>query len=244
MADYSSRWTGALYQASPADLVNQLDRAATAKMRVVVMLSSRAQSRNSDGTFSLTKWKAQVDRFRSLPLGQYVSSKTLYLHDLVDLPNCSACWGGKTIPWETVEEMARYSKSIWPALPTTARVAPSKLAEATFHWTYLDAGWAEYTTNLGDLKTYLAGEANQARLEGLGLVAGLNVLDGAGYATAPMTASQLKAFGTILAGSASVCAVVGRSYDATYLSQSGIRDALDAVTAVAKSRSPASCVVN
>jgi hypothetical protein len=243
VTEYSTRWTGALYTAAPTDLVARLGRAETAQMKIIVKLASTGL-KNADGTFSLTRWKAQVDRFRTLALGRYISNKVFYLHDLIEQPNCASCWGGTAIPWATVEEMARYSKSIWPALPTTARVTPSKLAEATFRWTYLDAGWADYSTNLGDLRTYLGAQAAQARLEGLGLVAGLNVLDGSGYNTAPMTASQLKTFGTILAGDASVCALVGRSYDASYLSQSGIRAALDAVTTVAKARNPASCVVN
>jgi hypothetical protein len=241
--EYSTRWTGAMSVADPASLVALLDRAESSQMRIIVQLASTGV-KNADGTFSLTRWKGQVDRFRTLSLGQYITSKAFYLHDLVDQPQCASCWGGQAIPWATLEEMARYSKSIWPALPTTARVAPSRLAEATFRWTYLDAGWAEYNTSLADLKTYLARQASQAKLEGLGLVAGLNLLDGSGYNTAPMTASQIKTFGTILAGDPSVCALVGRSYDATYLSQTGIRDALDAVTAVAKSRSAASCVVN
>jgi hypothetical protein len=243
LAEYSTRWTGAMHVADPSDLVARLDRAQTNHMKLVVKLAS-TRLKNADGTFSLTKWKAQVDRYRTLSLGQYITSHAFYLHDLVDQPNCASCWGGQAISWATLEAMAQYSKSIWPALPTTARVAPSKLAAASFRWTYLDAGWAEYSTRLGDLKTYLAGQAAQAKLEGLGLVAGLNLVDGSGYQTAPMTASQIKTFGTILAGSPSVCAIVGRSYDATYLSQTGIRDALDAVTAVAKSRSAASCVVN
>jgi hypothetical protein len=243
LAEYSTRWTGAMHVADPSDLVARLDRAQTTKMKLVVKLASTGL-KNADGTFSLTKWKAQVDRYRTLSLGQYITSHTFYLHDLVDKPNCESCWGGQAIPWATLEAMAQYSKSIWPAVPTMARVAPSILAAATFRWSYLDAGWAEYNTGLGDLKTYLAGEAAQAKLEGLGLVTGLNLADGSGYQTAPMTASQIKTFGTILAGDPSVCAIVGRSYDATYLSQSGIRDALDAVTAVAKSRSAASCVVN
>jgi hypothetical protein len=243
LAEYSTRWTGARYIATPADLVARLDRAKSTGMKLVVKLAA-GSLKNADGTFSLTRWKAQVDAFRTLSLGSYITSQTFYLHDLIEQPGCASCWGGQAIPWQTVEEMARYSKSIWPALPTTVRVAPSQLAKATFHWTYLDAGWAEYNTQLGDPRTFLSTQASKAKLAGLGLVAGLNIVDGSGFNTTPMTAAQIKTYGTILAGDASVCAFVGRSYDATYLSQSGIRAALDSVTAVAKKRSPASCVVN
>jgi hypothetical protein len=243
-SEWSTRWTGSMYRADPADLVTQLGRAQTAKMRIIVGLVSPAQSKNADGTFSLARWKAQVDEFRSLSLGAYITSRTFYLHNLVDQPNCASCWGGKVIAWETLEEMAKYSKSIWPSLPTTARVAPSKLAAASFRWTYLDAGWAQYNTRRGDPRTFLANEAAQAKLEGLGLVAGLNLLDADGVNTPPMTASQIKDFGTVLAKYPSVCALVGWRHDPVYLSQSGIGQALDSVARVAKSRTAASCVVS
>ncbi len=243
-ADYSTRWSGALYRANPADVVTQLDRAESSQMKVIVMMVTAAQSRNADGTFSLTKWKAQVDNFRGLPLDRYVSSQALYMHHLMDQPSCASCWGGTAVPWETVEEMARYSKSIWPTLPTSVRVAPSKLAEAGFRWTYLDAGWAQYNTRMGDLATWLAKQVAEAKSEGLGLVAGLNVLDGAGVDTPPMTANQIEEFGTILAREPSACAFVPWKYDATYLGQAGIAAALDSVAQVARGRTRGSCVVN
>jgi hypothetical protein len=161
----------------------------------------------------------------------------------VDQPNCSSCWGGTAISWATLEEMAKYSKTIWPSLPTVALVAPSELAAAPFRWTYLDAGWAQYTMRRGGLSQYLSTQVAQAKAEGLGLVTGLDLLSG-GSAGAPMTASQVKEFGTALAREANTCAVVSRRYDSAYLSRTGVRDALDAVATIAKSRIAASCVVN
>lgn len=243
-AEYSDAWTGTLYRASTSAIRSTLDRAAGRSMNVAVMLVSKSQASNADRTFSLTRWKAAVDRYRTLSLGGYISDGTMYLHYLVEQPNCASCWGGKPIPWETVEEMARYSKSIWPALPTAVRVAPSILAGAQFQWTYLDAGWMQYNTRQGDLQTVLATQVAKAKQEGLGLVAGLNLEAAGGYGTGAMTAAQIERFGTILAKEPSVCALVGWKYKATYLDQSAIRSALDSVAAVARRRTPASCVVN
>jgi hypothetical protein len=242
--EYTSQWTGSLYRAEPSDLVQRLTRAETAKMKIVVNMAWPAQSKNPDGTFSLTKWKAQVDRFRTLALGHHISAKTLYAHSLIDQPNCASCWGGQAVSWETLEEMARYSKSIWPSLPTTARVAPSALAAASFRWTYLDAGWAQYSTRLGDVRTWLANQVRQAKAEGLGLMVGLNLVDGSGFNTAPMTATQIKELGSVLAKEPAVCALVGWRYDASLMNQSAIRDALGTVAAAAKSRNAAPCVVS
>ncbi len=155
-AEYTTRWTGSVYKATPSQLVDQLTEAAGSQMKLIVMMAVTSQVKNADGTFSLTKWKAEVDQYRSLSLGSRISDKTLYLHYLVDQPQCSSCWGGKAIPWSTVEDMAKYSKSIWPSLATTARVAPTDLAKATFQWTYLDAGWAQYNTKKGDIGKYLS----------------------------------------------------------------------------------------
>jgi hypothetical protein len=244
MDEYGSRWTGALYVADPRYLAARLDRAAGVQMKLIVALASTARSKNADGTFSLAKWKQQVDQYRSKSLGGYISDKTLYVHYLIDEPACVSCWGGRAISWSTVEEMARYSKSIWPSLPTAARVAPTVLAGASFRWTYLDAGWAQYNTRKGPLRDYLIKEVAAAKQEGLGLVAGMNLLDGSGTNTAPLTASQLKEYGTILAAEPAVCGLVAWRHDAAYLTQSGVKAAFDAIGVVARSRKPASCVAS
>jgi hypothetical protein len=243
-SEYSGEWTSTVYRASPSGLVARLDQGEAAGMKLVVSLAAPAATRNADGTFSLAKWKTVVDQYRSLSLAGYVSDQALYLHLLVEQPNCKSCWGGTAIPWETVEEMARYSKSIWPGLATAVRVPPTTLAGASFTWTYLDAGWAQYNTKFGDPASYLAKQVAAAGAEGLGLVAGLNLAEAGGANTAPMTASQIKQFGTILASDPSVCALVGWRYDSGYLSQTGIRQALDSVATVARSRGSVPCAVS
>jgi len=73
------------------------------------------------------------------------------------------------------------------------------------------------------------------------------VLNGAGKDTPPMTASQIRSFGTVMAQEPAVCALIGWSYDAAYLGQVGIRDALEAVAAVAAvaaGRIAGACVVS
>src|SRR5262245_979011 len=241
---YSSDWSGSVYKATPSQLTDQLSEAASRQTKLIVMMAVTSQVKNANGTFNLTKWKAEVDQYRGLPLGSRINDRTLYLHYLVDQPQCASCWGGQAIPWATVEEMAKYSKSIWPGLATTARVAPTDLAEANFRWTYLDAGWAQYNTKKGDIERYLSAQVAEAKAEGLGLVAGLNVEDASGVNTPPMTASQIRSFGTVLASEPAVCALALWKYNAAYLAQSGIRDALNSVAALAKSRAAGACVVN
>jgi hypothetical protein len=244
LAEYGGSWTGTMYRADPSELVQRLAGARSEGMKVVASLTTSARSRNADGTFSFTKWKAQVDRYRSLSLDRYISDKTMYAHHLVDQPRCASCWGGRVISWEAIEEMARYSKTVWPGLATTVRAAPTALSDAGFRWTYLDAGWAQYTTRRGDPRDFVTTEAAAAKDEGLGLIVGVSLLEASGAGSAPMSPSQITQIGTVLAKNASVCALIGLKYDATYLGKSGIRQALDSVARVARSRTATSCAGN
>ena len=241
-SEYRPEWSGALYTAGPAYLVGRLDLAKANRMKLIVAMAPTGRVRNSNGTFSLTKWKAQVDQYRSLSLGSYITGGTLYLHYLIDEPYCASCWGGSAIPWSTVEEMARYSKSIWPNLPTAVRSDPSRMTGAGFTWKYLDAAWAQYNTRRGELRTFLYSQVTAAKTMGLGLMLGLNLLDGSGTNTAPMTVSEVKAFGTILAQEPMACGLLGWRYDDGFMSQTGMRAAMDSVAKVARLHAPTTCV--
>ena len=74
--------------------------------------------------------------------------------------------------------MAKHSKELWPTMATIVRVAPSWLASASVNYRSLDAGWTQYTSGKGDAAKWVASEAAAAKRKGLGLVVGLNVLDG------------------------------------------------------------------
>ena len=73
------------------------------------------------GHFSLTKWKARIDRYDNVNFDAYVKDGTLIGHYLIDEPNDPANWNGQTISGTTLDEMARYSKQKWPNLPTIVR---------------------------------------------------------------------------------------------------------------------------
>mgnify|MGYP003289167718 CR=1 FL=1 len=112
--------------------------------------------------------------------------------------------------------------------------------------------WARISGKKGErivyIRTLVSGgkgaEAAAAKAEGLGLIVGVNFLEAAGGNTAPMTASQIEQIGSALAKSASVCALVGWKHDDQYLGQTGIRQALESVATIARTRTVASCVVN
>jgi hypothetical protein len=270
---YKAPYSGSLYATSLSSVITNLNTAKSAGMRIILsMAGNRSLYTNSDGTFNLTKWKYQVSKFKSVNLAQFVTSGTLVGHYLVDEPYCASCWGGRQIPKSSIEAMAQYSKGIWSSLPTGVRSSPTQLGSSAF--TYLDFAWAQY---VGPLHTPSYKQTPQqfrdiqvaaAKRLGLGLVFGMNYLDGGDgssringtYAKDPnlsdsihctssgcyryaMSATEVKNAGTVFAYASYACAVISWKYDDTFLSRSGMKDAMSAVGTAARSRSRTACKV-
>jgi hypothetical protein len=220
--------------------------------RMVLKLSGGAAShvKNADGTFSFTKWKAVVDRFKTVNLAPYIADGTIIGHYLIDEPNMAHRWGGKTVPQATIEAMAKYSKQIWPTMPTIVRVVPTWLAAAPVTYTYLDTGWAQYTAVKGNPATWITAEVNAAKSRGLGLVVSMNVLDGGngssgirGYTSGKysMSASELRSYGTALLNQSYACGFYHWMYSSSYLGRSDIKAAMAELSVKARAHPKTSC---
>ena len=237
---------------SPDNIMSRLKGARARGGRVVIKLSrgSDRHVKNRDGSFSLTKWKALVSRYRKVNLGPYIKDGTIVGHYLIDEPHRTARWGGRGIPRKTLEEMARYSKQLWPDMHTLVRVAPTWLAGAPFRWKHLDAGWAQYRASHGDPKRWIASETRAAEHEGLGLMVGLNVLDGGNGSSRirgnsrrkwAMSASEIRKYGAALLGSRRACGFFNWTHDSKYYRRSDIRSAMAEVSKRARAHERTSC---
>ena len=220
--------------------------------RMVIKLSGGSAShvKNADGTFNFTKWKAVVDRFRGVNLAPYIADGTIVAHYLIDEPNMAHRWGGQTVPQATIEAMAKYSKQIWPTMPTIVRVVPTWLASAPITYTYLDAGWAQYTAVKGDPTKWITAEVSAAKSKGLGLVASLNVLDGGngssgirGYTSGKysMSASELRSYGGVLLNQSYICGFYQWMYNSPYFGRSDVKAAMSELSAKARAHTKTSC---
>jgi hypothetical protein len=236
----------------PSNILSQLSGARAKGGRVVMKLCKGKDHfvNNDDGTFSLTKWKSLVSRYRNVNLGPYISDGTIIGHYLIDEPHRSTRWGGKAISQNTLEEMARYSKQLWPQMTTIVRVAPSYLAGASFTYQYVDAGWTQYQVSKGDPAKWVAAEAAVAKREGLGLVVGLNVLDGGNGSSGirgftrgkwAMSPSEIRNYGSAMLGQSHACAFFNWTHDPEYYERSSIRSAMADVSAKASSHAKTSC---
>jgi hypothetical protein len=204
---------------------------------------------NGDGTFSLTKWKAAVDRFSSVDLSSYVRDGTFAGHLLVLSPDDARRWGGQRIPHSTLDEMARYSRSRWSAVPTLVESDAAWLGTTT-SWSYLDAVWAVYGASAGDVAMWVGRQASAAGRARLGIVIGMNVLNGG---TSPsgipgtqagkyaMSATQLRNWGSVLVADTRTCGFVLHRYESRYFGRTDIAGAVAELGRKAEERQAASC---
>jgi hypothetical protein len=240
-------------------------------MRIVISMAGVRSGYTTRGRFNFSKWKAKVNQYRKFNLAPYVKDGTIIGHYMVDEPFCSSCWGGRPIPYSQIEQMARYSKSIWPSLPTGVRSPPSHLGSRRY--SALDFAWAQWEGPLHfpsfriSPEKFRDRESSAARSLGLGLVFGLNYLDaGDGtshingtYAKDPrlsdnkfchsrgcyryaMSASEVRRVGRVLAAAPYGCALLSWKYSPAFLSRSGMRSALAELASAARNRSRASCL--
>ena len=159
----------------PGELLSQLADIKSRGGRIVLMLAgSQPNYLNRDGTFSLSMWKERIDRFRGIDFSSYVKDGTIIGHYLIDEPYDPANYGGQAVTGATIDEMARYSKSIWPGMLTIVRSEPY-LIKWSGNYQYLDAAWAQYLARKGDPTDYINKNVSAAKQMGLGLITGLNL---------------------------------------------------------------------
>ena len=244
--------TGIVGPSTPSALRDYLSQVRSRGGRVLIKLSGGDKAvKNDDGTFNLTKWKAAVDRFRKVDFATYVNDGTIVGHFLIDEPHFPSRWGGKTIPHATLEEAAKYSRSIWPGMPTIVSAPANWLANTTVTYTHLDAAWANYrATASASPATWISNQVKKAKSKGLGLVAGLNVLDGGDGSSGfsgnypkkwAMSASELRTYGSALLAQSHVCAFAMWEYRSAYYDRPDIKSAMGELAAKARSHAKTSC---
>jgi hypothetical protein len=240
---------------SPSNILSFLAGARAKGARVVIKLCKGRDSyvQNADGTFSFTKWKALVDQYKGVNLTPYITDGTILGHFLIDEPALARRWGGKVIPQATLEAMAAYSRQLWPGMTTFARVSAIWLANSPVIYRHLDAGWLQYAHGKGDAVKLVAAEVAAARSKGLGLVVGLNVLDGGNGSSGirgtysgryAMSASEIRSYGTALLNQSHSCGFYNWTYNyfgPTYYSRPDIKSALSELSTKARNHVRTSC---
>jgi hypothetical protein len=252
VSQVNSVHTGLVEAPTPSNLLSLLSQLRAKGGRVLIKLGGSEKSyKNPDGTFNLTKWKAGVDRFRSVNFSSYVSDGTIVGHFLMDEPHFTGRWGNKGIPQSVVEEAAKHSKSRWPNLPTLVNAPANWLASVPVTYVHLDAAWAMYRSKTSSSPaSWLAQQVKRAKSKKLGLVTGMNVLDGGNGSsgirgtqprTWAMSAAELRSYGNALLGDSYVCAFSMWRYSDSYYNRADVKSAMAELSAKAKSHAKTSC---
>jgi hypothetical protein len=252
--------TGTILGGTPTGLLSSLSQVKSRRGRVLLRFYNEGAVRNADNTFNLEKWKAQVARFKyaNVNFSSYVTDGTVIGHFIVDEPHFQSRWGNKVIPQATVEAMAKYSKQLWPNLVTVVSAPPTWLASAVPTLTYinLDAGWGTFYGKSGaNPKTWIASQVAAAQKKGLGMIAGMNVLDGGNgssgfhgnYPNAwAMSATELRTYGSALmdqttTAGAYICGFTMWKYTSAYYGRADIKSAMAELSRKAKNHVRTSC---
>jgi hypothetical protein len=242
-------YTSAMQQARPDHILADLAAAKSRGARIVVNFAGGGAKYTDAGRrLDLDLWKARLDRFRPMAaqLNAYVADGTLLGVMILDEPSAKKRWGGEEVPASTLDEMAAYSKSIFPDLPTVVRAAPSELEH--YQWHNLDVAWAQYTVRKGAIDQYVSKEVKAARSEGLGLIVGLNISkggqgsnDAGGENGSPMSGAEILQYGRALLDSPYACAFISWDSRASVINRPDIASALRDLAAAAQAHPATSC---
>jgi len=236
---FGSVYNGAHSNVSPSALLKELQEVKSKGGKVILALSgSPKYYLDGDGEFSYTKWKERVNRYKGINFRSYIDDGTVVGHYLIDEPNDPKNWGGKPVSASMVEELAKYSKSLWPGMATIVRAEPKFMGD---NHRYLDAAWAQYLYRRGNANDYIKDVVGDAQRKGLALVVGMNVLKGGSPNGTKMTASEVEQWGSALLSSSYPCAFINWTYNSDYFSSSGIKSAMSTLRKKAENRSSKSC---
>jgi hypothetical protein len=237
--EYGAVYSGGKMTMSPSSILSKLSAIRARGGRVAVMLAGNPRYyKDGNGRFSLSKWKARVDRFKSRNFDSYINDGTIVGHYMIDEPNDKANWNGTTVSQSTLDEMARYSKQRWPKMATIVRVHPSYFKSSP---RYVDAAWAQYLSRRGSVRDYIRESVAAAQRRNLEVIVGLNVIHGGTPNKTKMTASQVESYGSALLSSSYPCAFLSWKYNDNYLSSSSITSAMKKLRQKAEGRSRKSC---
>jgi hypothetical protein len=240
-SEFGSIYNGALRNIGTNRILSELSAIRSRGGKIVLMMAgSQPYYLNRDGTFSLSKWKERVNRYRNINLSSFINDGTIIAHYLIDEPYDAHNFGGKPVSGATLEEMAKYSKSIWPSLKTVVRAEPY---EIKWSGTYraLDAAWAQYLARKGNVNDYLERNVSQAKQMGLGLVVGMNIVKGGTPNGTWMTPSEVEKYGSALLNTDYACAFISWQYNSDKLDNSAMRSAMSALRRKAENRGSRSC---
>ena len=251
---------------APSMLAN-LNQARAAGRGIFISIL-RNRTKHPNGTMSVDSAKAELAAWNTaVNLTPYIADGTIIAIYLTDDIN-AANWGGETPPMARVDSLALAAKTLWPTVTTVVRARPNQLQGRT--WLWLDAAWSQYSeTRDGPVQAYSDKQVVDARALNLGLVLGLNVLDGGDgssgiygtYADTSvnrwqMSAAEVLEYGSVFLAEPYACALMQWRWSPTYSAglpawqlagiraydtRSDVKQSNAQLRAIANTKAPVSC---
>ncbi|HET7240852.1 MAG TPA: hypothetical protein VFI77_06815 [Gemmatimonadales bacterium] len=228
-----------VYTAQPESLLARLEMARRLNLRLYISFSGSAPYLRDANGFNLSIWKQRVDRFRRLNFQSYIDDGTIAGHFLLDEADDKSNWNGKIVPVQLVEQMAAYSKSIWPTMPAIIRAFPDYLATYSGRYDHLDGVRVQYHARFGDLDHFIESNVQLSKQLGLIMIGGLNTSRGGGPESGLpagdpddprpkyyMNAAQIKAWGKRFLSEPGLCGFILWEYESAYLARPDITAAI------------------
>jgi hypothetical protein len=243
-------YTSAMQPAQPDTILLDLAAARARGAHIVVNFTGGSPSNVADsaGHFDYTRWRARLDRFLPIvdQLNGYVADGTLLAYLMIDEPFATTTWGGQAVPKATLDQMAQYSKSLFPGLLTAVRAAPSDMQG--YSWQYVDVSWAQYTVKKGPIAPYVQAQVAAARALGLGLIAGLNISKGgdgsSGFGGSDgwsMSGAEILQYGHAFLDDPYPCAFISWDSRASVITRPDVAAALQELATAAGTHAATSC---
>jgi hypothetical protein len=230
---FGPEFNGTILSGNPDLLIAHLEAARRNNTRVLVNFAGKEVNVRDANGFSMTLWKQRVDRYRRLDLTRYIEEGTIIGNFLLDEPSDKTNWNGDQVTPEEIDELARYSKEIWPTLPAIIRAWPDYLAG--YQYKHLDAVRIHYLDRLGDVDDFISRMVKGAADLNLALIGGLNVLNGGSKTSGipgrmegkfAMNASEIRSWGGKFLTEPSLCAFFMWEYDDKYYDRPDIKEAV------------------
>ena len=238
-AEFGLTYPGAFRSLRPNEALAVLEAARAAKISLIINLAgSRRRFQEADGAFSPARFNEILDRYQPIDFAPYVADGTIIGHMLFDEPQDPSNWNGSQTPYADIEAVAAHSKALWPTMPVGVAGPPSFL-QGGAPWSALDFGFAQYTTQRGDVAAWLSQEVGAAQQTGLGLVLSINVLGGNNRS--PVTAAQLAEWGALFVAEPRACGLLMWRYDDSYFQNPDVAGVVASLAQAAQGRAAASC---
>lgn len=220
--------------------------------RLILSQGGFAKFKNSDGTYSPTKYYNWVQSLKPYVSSwkPYVTDGTLLGAQLLD-DRGAVNWGGKAITNAQIDQMAKWWKQILPGVTTFMSGGYTWMLTG-YSWAYLDGSINQYNAGyMGDVKTWRDKSVAAAASARTSLILSMNVINGGKkfsgckhYGTSSkcsMTPTEVRTYGAAIAAASGICGMGTWEYNTNYQAWSGVMDALKYVAGLAAKRSATSC---